>query len=108
MVAPKPEHQDKTWNRLALWFFGIGTLVPVILLIVGLVLSERVTGSPEGTQGTILGILMWVIWPTWIVLIDAEHWYNIIFLMLIAALLNGVWYGIVSFALWNLGRGLGG
>ncbi|PYU31803.1 MAG: hypothetical protein DMG31_11490 [Acidobacteria bacterium] len=109
-MVPEPKHQNTARNRVVLWFFCIGTLVPVILLLVGLALSttdQLASGAtPRDNSWIFPWWVIWLIWPTWIVLFDAEHWYQIIPTMLIAAPLNGVWYGIMAFAVWYLGRGL--
>jgi hypothetical protein len=55
--------------------------------------------------GTVLWILNWVVWPTWILLIDAEHTVQIVVMLLLAAPLNGLWYGVVGFLGWHLCRG---
>jgi hypothetical protein len=93
-------------NRFLQWFFGIGTFVPVILFIGGSVLGQRLNWDSEGHLGSALWILTWLVWPSWIVLLDAEHWYQLIPAMLFAAPLNGVWYGIIGLLVWHLRRGL--
>jgi len=91
-------------NRFLLWFFGIGTFVPVMLLIGGSVLGQRFNWN--GHLGTTLWVLIWLVWPSWIVLLDAEHWYQLIPAVLFAAPLNGVWYAIIGLLIWHLRRGL--
>lgn len=91
---PKPKNQTNARNRFVLWFFVVGTLVPVILLILDLTVSQRFNW-PEGHLGTVL-ILVLAVWPTQIFLLHAEHWQEITLVMLFAAPLNGIWYAIVA------------
>ena len=105
----KRSHELKTLDdgrsrrRFVLWFFAVGSIVPVVLMIVGALLGPKYgDAGPGGHGGSILWVLTWVIWPTWILMLDAEHLNTIIFMLLFAAPLNGLWYGAVGFLVWQL------
>jgi hypothetical protein len=106
MTSSTSRPAKRARNRFLLWWFGIGTLVPVILLIGGFALGQKLNWNSDGHLGNTLWILTWLVWPTWIVLLDAEHWYQLIPVMLFAAPLNGVWYGIIGLLVWHIRRGL--
>jgi hypothetical protein len=106
MTSSTSRPPKRARNRFLLWFFGIGTFVPVMLVIGGSVLGQRFNWNSDGHLGTTLWVLIWLVWPSWIVLLDAEHWYQLIPAILFAAPLNGVWYGIIGLLIWHLRRGL--
>jgi hypothetical protein len=45
---------------------------------------------------------MWIIWPTWIFMIDAEHLAQIVVMLVVAASLNGLYYGTLGFLIWHV------
>jgi hypothetical protein len=100
----QPEQESKSRNRFLIWFFAAGTLVPGILIIVGKAVGPTRDWSVEGQLGTVFMVLTWVIWPTWLFMIDAEHAPQIVFILLLAAPINGLWYGAVGLVLWYLRR----
>jgi hypothetical protein len=93
------EHRRRNW--FVLTFFLLGVLVPVAIMIFGSLVERPNPGST--VQGRTTAAL-WMIWPTWVLLFDAEHWYQYVPGMLIAAPLNGLWYAVVGTALWYIGR----
>src|SRR5437879_8998338 len=98
-MVPEPKHQNTARNRVVLWFFCIGTLVPVILLLVGLALSttdQLASGAtPRDNSWIFPWWVIWLICPTWMVLFDAEHCYKIFLTLWMPPQLNAVWYGIL-------------
>jgi hypothetical protein len=78
-----------------------GTIVPVALLLIGFLAPDW---SPHGRLEVILPVLAWIVWPTWILMMDAEHAPEIIFALLIAAPLNGLWYSAVGLLIWHIRR----
>jgi hypothetical protein len=102
-----PEYQDRARNRFVLWFFAAGTLVPVILIVLGLILGSRTDGRGAGRHSeTALWVLTWIVWPTWILMLDAEHTSTVVFMVLLAAPLNGLWFGTFALLVWYLRQGL--
>src|SRR5712664_2886356 len=99
---PQSENQNNARNRFVLWFFGAGTLAPLILVTIGFLVGPRLGGGPSGLLGTALWLLTWVVWPTWILFMDAEHAVQIIVVLLFASPLNGLWYGVVGLLVWHL------
>ena len=93
------EHRTRNW--FVLTFFLLGVLVPIVILIFGSVIERPDPGPAVEGHTT---ALLWMIWPTWIVLLDAEHWYQYVPGMVIAAPLNGLWYAVIGVVLWYLGR----
>jgi hypothetical protein len=51
-------------------------------------------------------VFLWIIWPTWILMLDAEHAGTIVFMLLLSAALNGVWYAGAAFISWYVVGGL--
>jgi hypothetical protein len=49
---------------------------------------------------------LWIIWPTWLLMLDAEHAGTIVFMLLLSAALNGVWYAGAAFISWYVVGGL--
>jgi hypothetical protein len=96
-------HDGRSRTRFVLWFFAAGSIVPVVLMILGSLLGPKYgDASPGGHGGSILWVLTWVVWPTWILMLDAEHLDTIVFMLLFAAPLNGLWYGAVGLLVWHL------
>jgi hypothetical protein len=97
----QPEQGHGSRNRFVLCFFGVGVSVPVILVMIGHLVGPW---NGEGILGTIWWYSLWIIWPTWVFMIDAEHTSQIIFMLLFAAPVNGLWYGTVGLLVWYLRR----
>jgi hypothetical protein len=94
-------------NRFVLTFFIAGALVPLAIMTVGwLTAGTNGAGSVDGHTRTAHWTFLQLIWPTWILMLDAEHPLDIAFALLFGAFANGVWYAAVGFALWYLGVGL--
>ena len=94
-------------NRFILSFFIAGTLVPLVIMSVGwLTTSTNGAGSVEGHTRTAHSALLQIIWPTWILMLDAEHPLDIAFALLFGAVINGLWYAGVGLVFWYLGVGL--
>ena len=92
---------NRSRNRFVFRFFAVGALVPAVLLLIGYLASDW---SPRGSLAVILPVLAWIVWPTWILMMDAEHAPEIIFMLLIASPLNGVWYSVVGLVIWHVRR----
>jgi len=48
----------------------------------------------------VLGVFSWILWPTWVLMIDAEHLGTIMVVVLLSAPLNGLWYFFLAGAFW--------
>jgi hypothetical protein len=103
---PHLGHQKKTRGRFVFWFLAAGFSVPVILIATGYIVGTRIDWSPEGILGTTLLILTWILWPTWVFMMDSEHPSQIAFMLIIAGIFNSVYYGIVGILVWHLRVGL--
>jgi hypothetical protein len=91
-------------NRLVLSFFVLGSVVPLALMIFGWIAGTSNAGGPsDGHTSIAQWAFLWVIWPTWILMLDAEHTGTIVFMLLLAAPLNGVWYAAVASVFWYTG-----
>lgn len=94
-------------SRFVFWVFLAGAVVPVALIAFGSALGERYGGGTQnGNAGIAVWVLTWIVWPTWILFLDAEHLPTILFMLLLAAPLNGLWYVVVGVFLRYLYRGL--
>jgi hypothetical protein len=91
---------NKARRRFVIWFFVLGTLVPIILVLIGLLLPS---GLPlNGMSGKVVTVLGLAIWPTCILMMDAEHAREIAIMLAIAAPLNGLWYAVIGRVVWFL------
>lgn len=98
--------QNRGRNRFVLSFFVLGTVLPLVLMSYGkLVASTNSQAVHELAESATNAISpwIWVIWPTWIFMLDAEHTGTIIFMLLLAAPLNGLWYALIASTLWYTG-----
>lgn len=91
---------NRARNRFVFRFFVVGTLVPVVLLVL---LYQTPLGESWIVE-SVLRILGWIIWPSAVLMMDAEHAPEIVFMLLIAAPLNGVWYSVVGLVIWHVRR----
>ena len=73
-----------------------------MLILVGSVVEPKLSWSPEGYLGIILTFLTWLLWPTWVLMMDAEHASQIAFMLPLSVLVNGTWYGVVGLLIWQL------
>jgi hypothetical protein len=96
------ERQSNPRKRFLLWCFGVGTAIPIVLVILGNTLGPKPDWNPSGLLGTAFGFLTWIIWPTWIFLLDAEHVDQIVVMLLFAAPINGLWYAAVGVLIWHV------
>jgi hypothetical protein len=95
------ECQKRERRRFLAWSFGVGICVPAILVVFGLELGPRIHWQPEGLTGAILWVGSFVIWPTWVFMIDAEHASQIFPALLVAASVNGLWYTAIGLLIWH-------
>jgi O-antigen ligase len=84
------------------WFVATGILVPVSLIVAGTLAETRLQWEPQGAFGMALWILTWIIWPTWIFMIDAAHLAQTIVMLIVSASLNGLYYGVLGFLIWHV------
>lgn len=89
-------------KRFVAWFVTIGILLPFLLIVMGTFTEHRLQWKPEGSLGTTLWILTWIVWPSWILMMDAEHLAQTIVMLILSALLNGLYYGILGFLIWHV------
>ena len=101
---PQSEHQ-RYRKRFILWFFSVGVLVSVLLVSLGYWVGPKVSWTPSGRIEAVLSTGMWIVWPTWILMIDAEHADQVIFMGLVASIMNGLWYGVIGFLIWHVRHG---
>lgn len=89
-------------NMFLLSFFVLGTIVPLALMTIGSIGARATNAASAGSAETSVGqwIFLWVIWPTWIFMLDAEHAGTIVFMLLLAAPLNGLWYAAIASGFW--------
>lgn len=85
---------------------GAGALVPIALLLGEFLLGQAVNWQPGERLGNAFWILSWVFWPTQIFLVDADHWYQVVMALLLGALFNGIWYGMIGLLVQPARRGL--
>lgn len=85
MKAPKTARQPA-----GTILFVIGFCVPVLLLLVGQLIHQTSGWNPSEPLAKFLTAIVWVIWPSWILMIDAEHMTTIIAMLLFSCLINGV------------------
>ena len=52
-----------------------------------------------------VGTVVWILWPTWVLMFDAEHLGTIIVALLLSATLNGLWYTMFGYVFWYLREG---
>ena len=95
--------QNRDRNRFVLWFFVVGTLIPVLLVTLGF-LAEPWLGDwrASGLLGTTLVVLTWLVWPTWIFLLDAERAREIIVMLLFASPVNGLRHSTIGLLIWSV------
>jgi hypothetical protein len=91
-------------NRFVFCFFAAGSLVPIVLLLVLYQTPLEDMLPLYGILGGVFSTLALIVWPTCILMMDAEHAPEIISSLMIAAPLNGLWYSVVGLAIWYLRR----
>lgn len=105
-VHPKTQ-QHRARNRFLFLFFVAGAVVPLALMTYGWLASTTQDGAnPSQPTGTAQSFFAWLAWPTWILMIDAEHAGTFAVMLLLTVAANGLWYAAVGAALWYVGEGL--
>jgi hypothetical protein len=95
------EHRIRNWFVLS--FFILSAIVPLAIMTIGWIWGTANGGeSVSGHTGTGQWLLLWMIWPTWILMFDAEHAASIAFMLTISAVLNGIWYAGLCFVVWSV------
>jgi len=79
---------------LLLWSFAIGALAPAIWFCAAYLIKSW--SVPSGLFGTLLFFVSCVTFPTQILFLDAEHFPEIAFMLVVAAPLNGAWYVLLT------------
>jgi hypothetical protein len=94
-------------NRFVKSFFIAGAVLPLALMTFGW-LAETSSAADTIPGHTTLAqwAFLWIIWPTWILMLDAEHAGTIVFMSLLSSVLNGLWYAGLAFISWNVVAGL--
>jgi hypothetical protein len=99
--------QNRGRNRFVLSMFVVGAIVPLALMTFGRLAGPTNAGAASSAHTTVgQWVFLWLIWPTWILMLDAEHLGTIIFVLLFAAPLNGLWYALVASLSWYTGARL--
>jgi hypothetical protein len=101
-VAQPNKRQRRARNRFLMSFFLAGAVVPFALMTY--VWLAGTNDSPASHSKTSQWV--WFAWPTWVLLFDAEHPVTFVFMLVVAALANGLWYTTVGAALWYVSEGL--
>jgi hypothetical protein len=96
-------------NRFVKSFFIAGAMVPLVLMTFGR-LAGTLSAADITPGHTTLAqwAFLWIIWPTWILMLDAEHAGTIVFMLLLSSALNGLWYAGLSFISWHVVEGVKG
>jgi hypothetical protein len=98
--------QNRARNWFVLSFFILGATLPLVLMTLGSVARTGNAGEIEGHTTTAQWLFLWVIWPTWILMLDAEHSGTFVFVLVLAAALNGLWYAGAAIVFWYAGAEL--
>ena len=96
-VTPQ-KNVDPARNRFAFRFLAAGAIAPGVLFTIGHLFGGWIR---EGYLSMFWRAAWWVLWPSWVLLFDAEHTPQIVFGMLVGAVLNAVYYYIVGFLVWD-------
>jgi hypothetical protein len=98
MAITQPRRPNRDRKRFIFWFFIAGAIVSLIFTIFDLLILPKTNWQP------LEPLYMWVvlaIYPTVLLLLDAEHAPDIIaVVLLLAAPLNGALYAIVGYFVW--------
>src|ERR1700679_1604864 len=101
------QHQKQRRNRFVRSFFIAGAAVPLALMIFGwLTRTVNVGGNTGGHTAIGQWAFLWIIWPTWILMLDAEHAWTTVFMLLLSASLNSLWYAVMALICWYIGGNL--
>ena len=104
-VAQPNKRQRRARNRFLMSFFLAGTVVPFALMIyVWLAGTNDGGASPALHSKTSQWV--WFAWPPWVLLFDAEHPGTFVFMLVVAALANGLWYTTLGATFWYVSEGL--
>ena len=88
-------------------FLVAGAVVPLVLCSLAFIFTSaglNQVPSPNGVLTEIVTTVMWVVWPTAYFMIDAEHLDVFLFVLPIAALMNGAWYSVIGLLIWWIRR----
>jgi uncharacterized membrane protein YhaH (DUF805 family) len=96
------EGRTRRRNRFILWFFLAGAIVPVIFTTIGFLFLSDTQSEPSDPLRLYWVILISVLWPTWILLFDAEHAREIVIVLLFACPINGAIYALVGLLSWHI------
>src|SRR5262249_48374216 len=91
-------------KRFLLILFIVGACAPAVWIVTGYAL--RPWSVSPGIFRTLLFIFACVTFPTQILFLDVEHVPEIIFMLLVAAPVNGACYALGGFVFWYLREGL--
>lgn len=95
--------ENRVGKRWLLWLFLAGAVVPLGLTAIGWIArSSNAGATPRGHTSITQWAFLWIIWPTWILMLDADHAPTAAFMLVLAALLNGLWYGAVGLLAWQV------
>jgi len=106
------EAQSLMWQKRGRnWFvlssFAVGAMVPLAIMTLSWVAgTPNAGGNTDDHTTTAQWAFLWLIWPTWILMLDAEHTGTIVFMLALASALNGLWYAAVAIVFWYIGAGL--
>jgi hypothetical protein len=93
-----PRGADSARNRFAFRLLIAGSIMPGVLFAISYLAGPWYR---SGFLGTALLVVLWVLWPTWIILFDAEHVGQFVFGLLAGAVLNAAYYYLVGFLAWD-------
>jgi hypothetical protein len=92
--------------RLVKSFFIAGAVVPLALMTFGWLAETLSAADTTHGHSTLPWPFLWIIWPTWILMLDAEHAGTIVFMLLLSSALNGLWYAGLALISWYVVGGL--
>ena len=104
-AAQPNKRQRRARNRFLMAVFLAGTVVPFALMTYVWLAGTNDGGASLAPHGK-TSQWVWFAWPTWVLLFDAEHPGTFVFMLVVAALANGLWYTTVGATLWYVSEGL--
>jgi hypothetical protein len=94
---------DESRKRFLANFFVVGACAPAVWVSVIYALRDlQVSGGLSEVFGWVLYSVYFVTFPTQVIFLDAEHLPEILFMLVIAAPMNGAWYVFVAILFWLL------
>ena len=87
-------------RRFLVWFFVAGACAPTAFMLLGWIASTYFENALSDSVRSWEGTVLWILWPTWLLMFDAEHLGTIIPALLLSAPINGLWYIFLGCVFW--------